>query len=87
MPITEEAQQNIIGTTADICNSGKTTFGGSIKAAAFLEKFIEKGTSWIHLDVAGTAMPAAPKAPLLAAGATGWGTSTFLNYLHTSGSQ
>ena len=29
--------------------------GGSSLAAAFLEEFIEEGTEWIHLDIAGPA--------------------------------
>lgn len=36
MPITEEAKNAIKGSVADISNSGKTRWGGSSKAAAFL---------------------------------------------------
>lgn len=42
MPITEEAKENIKSSSADISNSGKTRWGGSSKAAAFLERFIDK---------------------------------------------
>jgi leucyl aminopeptidase len=28
-------------------------FGGSITAALFLEKFINEGVEWAHLDIAG----------------------------------
>jgi leucyl aminopeptidase len=28
------------------------SYGGSGNGAAFLEKFIEKGVKWIHLDIA-----------------------------------
>ena len=38
---------------ADIINS-KTLGGNASLAAAFLEEFIEEGTQWIHLDIAGT---------------------------------
>lgn len=38
---------------ADIVNS-KTLGGNASLAAAFLEEFIEEGTKWIHLDIAGT---------------------------------
>jgi leucyl aminopeptidase len=54
MPITNEAKEAIKGATADISNSGKSRWGGSSKAAAFLERFIEKGVKWVHLDIAGS---------------------------------
>ena len=53
MPITNEAKEAIKGATADISNSCKSRWGGSSKAAAFLERFIEKGVKWVHLDIAG----------------------------------
>jgi leucyl aminopeptidase len=55
MPITEEARENIKGSVADISNSGKSRWGGSSKAAAFLERFIDKDVKWVHLDIAGAA--------------------------------
>ena len=55
MPITEEAREGIKGAVADITNSGKSRWGGSSKAAAFLEKFVEKDVKWVHLDIAGAA--------------------------------
>lgn len=60
MPITEEAKENIKGSVGDISNSGKSRYGGSSKAAAFLLSFIDKDVKWVHLDIAGPAiMPAA----------------------------
>jgi len=47
---------------------GKTTYGGACKAAAFLERFIEKETKWAHLDIAGPALKNSSKAPLCAEG-------------------
>ncbi len=37
---------------ADLNNLGAGTFGGSSKAAAFLERFVETGVNWAHLDIA-----------------------------------
>ena len=56
---------------ADIKNVGGRP-AGSITAAQFLQRFVEEGTPWIHLDIAGTARVSketdfAPK------GVTGWG--------------
>eukprot|EP00392_Amoebophrya_sp_AT5.2_P007161 g7175.t1 len=42
--------------TADVSNIGKSGAAGSITAALFLEKFVEAGRRWAHLDIAGTAM-------------------------------
>lgn len=80
MPITEEARDGIKGAVADITNSGASRWGGAGKAAAFIERFIEKDVKWIHLDIAGPAMLKAAKPPLCS-DQTGFGTQTLLNYL------
>ncbi|MBU1145144.1 MAG: leucyl aminopeptidase family protein [Firmicutes bacterium] len=54
MPITKGYHKELKSDVADLRNSGTTRNGGSCVAAAFLEEFIEKGTSWIHLDIAAT---------------------------------
>jgi leucyl aminopeptidase len=36
---------------ADINNSGSSTFAGSITAALFLQRFIEKAKAWAHFDI------------------------------------
>ena len=80
MPITDEMREKIKPATADLCNSGKGVYGGSISAAAFLESFIEKGTKWAHLDIAGPACMDYEKVPLNVYG-TGFGTSTLLKLI------
>jgi leucyl aminopeptidase len=54
-------------------NKGKTPFGGSSQAAAFLERFIDKETKWAHLDIAGPGMVKAAKGPICQDG-SGFGT-------------
>lgn len=81
MPITQESKDAIKGAAADISNSGKSRWGGSSKAAAFLERFIEKGTKWVHLDIAGAGNVQGAKAPLCPDG-NGFGTQTLLHYLY-----
>ena len=81
MPITQESKDGIKGATADISNSGKSRWGGSSKAAAFLEKFIEKDVKWVHLDIAGAGSITGAKAPLCPDG-NGFGTHTMLNYMY-----
>lgn len=53
MPVAKPHHKDIKSEVADIKNKGGRNAGAST-AAAFLEEFVEKGTSWIHLDIAGT---------------------------------
>lgn len=54
---------------ADLVNSATGGAGSSV-AASFLEEFVEEGTEWIHLDIAGTSFDAKCN-PLASQGATG----------------
>lgn len=56
---------------ADMKNVG-TRFGGSITAAQFLQRYIENGTPWAHLDIAGMVWADKPGATW-DKGATGFG--------------
>jgi leucyl aminopeptidase len=53
LPINDEHRDDIKSTFADLKNAGKDRYGGASKGAAFLEKFINKGVNWVHLDIAG----------------------------------
>lgn len=79
LPIPDESREQTISITADLVNSYKTSFGGSCRAAAFLEKFVEKGVKWVHLDIAG-AFDCGAKGPLCSNG-NGFGAQTLINYL------
>ena len=54
MPVNKGYHKELESKVADIKNKGSRLAGAS-QAAAFIEEFIEDGTSWIHLDIAGTA--------------------------------
>lgn len=55
LPIDDEYFAKLKSKSADFKNSvGKPGAGASV-AANFLEAFVEEGTKWIHLDIAGTA--------------------------------
>ncbi|MDV7340198.1 leucyl aminopeptidase [Terasakiella sp. A23] len=56
---------------ADMKNTGGR-FGGSITAAKFLERFIDKETVWAHIDIAGMAWSNKDK-PTTPKGGTGYG--------------
>ncbi|WP_260923332.1 leucyl aminopeptidase [Novosphingobium sp. 9] len=53
MPMGPAYDKMIDSPIADIKNVGPR-WGGSITAAQFLQRFIENGTPWAHLDIAGT---------------------------------
>jgi leucyl aminopeptidase len=64
---------------ADMKNVGPR-FGGSITAAQFLQRFIEDGTPWAHLDIAGTVWADKPGATW-DKGATGFGVRLLDRYV------
>ncbi|MCC7283647.1 MAG: leucyl aminopeptidase, partial [Acetobacteraceae bacterium] len=46
--------------------------GGAITAACFIQRFIDKGRAWAHLDIAGTAWNSKDK-PTVPKGAAAFG--------------
>ena len=73
MPIGEVYDKLMDSPIADMKNSGPRE-GGSITAATFLQRFVEEGVKWAHLDIAG--MVWANKAGhLFDKGATGYGVA------------
>lgn len=83
LPLDDDYFKQIKGDDADLKNSGGRD-GGSITAGKFLQQFIEKGTVWAHLDIAGVAdlpkdSPYSPK------GASGFGIRLLVNYLESLG--
>jgi leucyl aminopeptidase len=50
MPLWQGYAKYVNSTVADITNSPNYAFAGSITAALFLERFIEAGTPWVHID-------------------------------------
>jgi len=64
---------------ADIKNVGPR-YGGSITAAQFLQRFIDKGTPWAHLDIAGTVWTDKPGATW-DKGASGFGVRLLDRYV------
>lgn len=70
-PMDSEYDELIKSQIADMKNVGGR-FGGSITAAKFLERFIEKETTWAHIDIAGMAW-SVKDAPTVPKGGTGYG--------------
>ncbi len=71
LPMGKNYDKDINSDVADVKNIGSGRGAGSITAAQFLERFVNK-TPWAHLDIAGMAWDKADK-PLTGKGATGYG--------------
>ena len=70
-PLGEAYDRLIDSQIADMKNVGPRE-GGSITAAQFLQRFVDDGVKWAHLDIAGMAWSDKPK-PTYDKGATGYG--------------
>ncbi len=71
MPLPEQYEKGIESNVADMKNIGPR-FGGSITAALFIQRFVNK-TPWAHLDIASTAWKPGSTIPTIPSGATGFG--------------
>ena len=72
-PLGEAYDKQMDSPIADMKNAGPRE-GGSIMAATFLQRFVEEGVKWAHLDVAGTVW-ANKAGSLYDKGATGYGVA------------
>ena len=81
LPICRDYRKKMESKVADLKNYdlGTGKFAGASKAAAFLEKFVDKN-KWCHIDIGGTAFTDDPKA-YQTKGATAAGLEMILNYL------
>ena len=70
-PLGEAYDRLIDSPIADMKNVGPRE-AGSITAAQFLQRFVDDGVKWAHLDIAGMAWSDKPK-PTYDRGATGYG--------------
>lgn len=73
MPLGDGYDKLLKSRIADMKNIGGRA-AGSVTAAQFLQRFVQEGTPWIHLDIAGVASVKSETA-LAPAGATGWGVA------------
>lgn len=51
MPLYQPYKKQLKSTVADLSSTGKSSYGGAIIAALFLEHFVEATVPWIHLDL------------------------------------
>jgi leucyl aminopeptidase len=62
-PLGEAYDKQMDSPVADMKNAGPRE-GGSIMAATFLQRFVDEGTKWAHLDVAGNRLGEQARHPL-----------------------
>ena len=79
MPLGEPFDRLIDSPIADMKNVGPRE-GGSITAAQFIQRFIENGVKWAHVDMAGKAW-SDKAAPTYEKGATGYGVRLLDQYV------
>lgn len=80
LPLNKDYAKQIDSKIADIKNAGGRD-GGTITAAAYLEKFVGK-TAWAHLDIAGTAWDFTEKT-YIPKGPSGIGVRTLLELIRS----
>jgi leucyl aminopeptidase len=73
LPLGAGYDRQVDSEVADMRNIGNAGNAGSITAAQFLQRFVDDGRAWAHLDIAGTAWKPGNDNPLEPTWATGWG--------------
>lgn len=63
LPLFENYAEELKSKVADVKNTGKSRWAGTIKAGLFLKNFVEKDTKWIHFDIAGSLFALANSSP------------------------
>jgi len=82
LPLGKAYDKLIDSPIADMKNVGPRE-GGSITAAQFLQRYIDKGTPWAHLDIAGMVWSAKP-GHSWEKGATGYGVRLLDQYVRSA---
>jgi leucyl aminopeptidase len=81
LPLDPFYDKMIRSKIADMKNVGGAN-SGSITAAQFLLRFIEKDTAWAHLDIAGVAWQDSEQKPTVPSWGTGWGVRLLNRLMH-----
>jgi leucyl aminopeptidase len=85
MPLHPSYAKDLESPIADIRNSaGRAMGGGAGHGAHFIGAWIENGTPWAHLDIAGTAWREAEGLPTSPPGATAYGVRLLDRYVRMS---
>lgn len=80
LPIHENHRKAMKGHLTDLINADGSGLAGASTAAAFLEEFVEKN-DWVHLDIAGPAIPKKLKDYDFNKSGTGYGVRLLTRFL------
>jgi len=78
LPLYQPYNDQIKSPIADLSNIGKSSYGGCITAALFLEHFVTEETDWVHIDTFGWNQTTRPGRP---AGGEALGLRASFSYL------
>jgi leucyl aminopeptidase len=78
MPLYQPYKQQLKIEIAHLSNVAKSSYGGCIIAALFLEHFIEPETPWVHIDTFAWNLVTRPGRPV---GGEALGLRAVFNYL------
>jgi len=78
LPIPAETRAKLDSSVADLRSSGTDRAGGALAAAAFLREFVDAGTPWAHLDIAGPAFRTGGPEGAFSTGGTGVAVTTLV---------
>ena len=78
LPIPPETRAKLDSSVADLSSTGKDRSGGALTAAAFLREFVDAGTPWAHLDIAGPAFRTGKPEGAFSTGGTGVAVTTLV---------
>lgn len=76
MPLDDAYTKDVASQIADVRNTVASGSSGVIGAAKFLQHFVQDGTAWAHIDMAGMGIINAPRATV-PAGGSGFGVRLF----------
>ncbi|MBU6235786.1 MAG: leucyl aminopeptidase [Alphaproteobacteria bacterium] len=80
MPLDKSFDKAMDSHVADMRNAAATRFGGSSTGAAFLQRFVQKGVAWAHIDMAPVMVNKSDTA-LGPRGATGFGARLLADWV------
>ena len=83
LPIPAETRAKLDSSVADLRSSGTDRAGGALAAAAFLREFVDAGTPWAHLDIAGPAFRTGSPDGTFSTGGTGVAVTTLVELART----
>jgi len=78
MPLPKDLRSQLESAVADLSHKGER-WGGMLTAGLFLSEFVDGGTPWAHVDIAGPSFNEGAAYGYTPKGATGYGVATLLS--------